>query len=175
MAQPGRGRVPFRAVSHHDQDSLVVDPRQHALEQRNACRINPVCIFEDKQHRMLAGQRKKLVKQRRQNPLPLLLRRQVRRTVRSRGVDRQQICEDWRIFGQRCIGPAEQTLELLKLPRGSVSGAELRSMLELPHRRIERAARMMRRALVANGSEFDRGNVLLQTSQQPRLADACFT
>ena len=82
----------------------MVDPRESEVEKIAGCRVDPVQILEDYQHRLRSGQPFELPQQRRKAALLLALRAQIKRRETIVAGQRKQLDEkgDLAGLGRRC-------------------------------------------------------------------------
>ena len=145
----------------------------HAIQQLEAGRIDPVHVLEDRHDRPAARRRLDQPPQGLERLLLALLRRQIEPRVASIDAGQGEQLGDQRgVIGRQAIAYDSRTCSLSSFVGGVVVALEPRGALELADDRMERAVGVMRRAEVAQAEMRLAGNAFEQRRGQARLADA---
>ena len=157
---------------HHQQHRQPLESNDHAVEQFEAGRVDPVHVLEHGDDRQALGLRLDGAAEGIERELAALRRRQIRPRPAGVGTfDRQQIGEH-RGFVRRRREIRHHRLELGEPGRGVVVAFEACGTLDLGDHRMQGAVGMVRRAEIAQPPVRLAGDAFDQRARQPRFADA---
>ena len=172
MAAAGPGAAVLRPEGHEQQHRQLAQPLDREVEQLLRARVDPVHVLEEGEDGPPPRKAGELVQQDLERPRLAPLRARVRGRVALAGGQAQQLGDE-RHGGRRVGGRlAEESLQPVEVGRGRVVAADAGRALELLRHRPERAARVVRRALVGERGMRLVGEPLAQRPHEPRLANA---
>src|SRR5206468_7272746 len=142
------GRLELGPEGHEHEYRQSPDPVDCKIEQLKRGGISPMHVLADNQHRLLPCQSLKLVEKGRECLSPLLRWTQAERRIALAGGNRKQRGNERCRVGDLVRSKRKHCLKLVELLLGRVLWADAGSALELGDERMERAVRVVGRALI---------------------------
>ncbi len=174
MRVAGPGRSELGPVSYKQQHRQASQALHHKVEQLERGRVHPVRVLEYHQHRAARGEPLELGEERAEGTGILLLRCQGRQREAAVGRQREEFGEEGCDLGRVGNGQREQRLELSESGRVVIAAGEPRRACELLDDRVQRAVRVVRRAVITEADPLLGAQPLAQGENNPRLADPGF-